>query len=50
MQISDMILGVNTISRKVSIVSVNVAGWSGSVLRPQLGIYGTEQPKKIFRL
>ena len=34
MQISDMILGVNIISGKVKIASVNGAGVSGGVLRP----------------
>ena len=35
MQISDMIPGVNIISRKVSVASVNGAVGSGGVLRPQ---------------
>ena len=34
MQISDMILGVNIISGKVNIASVNGAGGSGGILRP----------------
>ena len=50
MQISDMILGVNIISGKMSVASVNGAGGSGGVLRPQPGFYGAELPKIIFRL
>ena len=37
MQLSHMIPGVNIIGRKVSVASVNGAGGSGGVLRPQKG-------------
>ena len=37
MQISDMILGVNIISGKVSVASVNRAGGFWGVLRPKQG-------------
>ena len=50
MQISDMIPGVNIIDRKVSVASVNEAGRSVSVLRPQQGFYGAEHSKEIFKL
>ena len=50
MQISDIIPGVNIICGKVSVASVNGAGESVGVLKLQQGLYGTEHPKKIFRL
>ena len=50
MQISGMILEVNIISRKVSIVSVSGAGGSEDALRTQRRFWGVVHLKKIFRL
>ena len=48
MQISGMIPGVNIISRKVNVVSVNGAGEYGGVLRPQQGVLVGEAPQENF--
>ena len=50
MQLSHMIPGVNIIGGKLSIVSINRAGRSVGVLRPQQSFRGAQLPKKIFRL
>ena len=47
MQISDINPGVNIIGGKVSIASVNRAGWPGGVLRPHWGFRGWSGLKKI---
>ena len=51
MQISDIILGVNIISRKVSLASANGAWWfKGFSETPTRDFLGAEHPEKIFWL
>ena len=45
-----MISGVNIISGKASIVSVNGARGLGSIVRLSARVLGGEDPLKIFRL
>ena len=45
-----MIPGVNFISGKASVVSVNGIGGSGVVLSPSVGVLGAEPSKKMFSL